>query len=190
MQQGLPHLNQNLIQQSPLHLNQNQQRLSRSQNQVIMPFKILKFIQLLLQLDDLVSHFLSFSYLVPCKDKVPNNYNKKNGCPSRYCAHFAKMNRCKKIWNDVVGTNCRKKISHRWQPVKALCKKSCNACGKSISSFRRTVNDLISVNNTIRLNLSFFHNSIMIPDRYSCPYWSTFRRGCKLTSWKPYVYWS
>ena len=163
MQQGLPHLNQNLIQQSPLHLNQNliqqsplhlnqnQQRLSRSQNQVIMPFKILKFIQLLLQLDDLVSHFLSFSYLVPCKDKVPNNYNKKNGCPSRYCAHFAKMNRCKKIWNDVVGTNCRKKISHRWQPVKALCKKSCNACGKSISSFRRTVKDLISVNNKITI---------------------------------------
>ena len=123
-------------------------QLSQSRNQVIM--LLLYLIQIILRLDTLVyvSHFLFFSYLVPCKDKVPNNYKKKNGCPNRYCPYFAKKNRCKKTWNDVVGTNCRKKISHRWQRVKALCKKSCNACGKSISSFRRTVNDLISVNNT------------------------------------------
>ena len=81
-------------------------------------------------------------------------YNhKNNGCTVngllRYCAWYAHRHFCNHIWNNVVPPKCKKKISHRWQPVKNLCRKSCNACGKGISLFRRYVKNCISFMNGV-----------------------------------------
>ena len=73
---------------------------------------------------------LTFFFCTACEDKVPNNYNPKNKCPSYYCPYLASNGHCEKTWNSIVGGTCRKKISNRWARVKALCKKSCNNCGK------------------------------------------------------------
>ena len=87
---------------------------------------------LIIQVEVLCLDFvvLTFFFFTACEDKVPNNYNPKNKCPSYYCPYLASNGHCEKTWNDIVGGTCRKKISNRWARVKALCKKSCNNCGK------------------------------------------------------------
>ena len=70
---------------------------------------------------------------LPCTNRLPDNYNKKNNCPSGYCKKIAANGHCEKTWNYVAKVKrCREKISHRWMKVKTLCKKSCKACGKNL----------------------------------------------------------